>query len=240
MTYCNLFYDYDIIIYITIIYNNNRQYKYNIPIFYYFSNQRMGSYSTATKCNRWPVKMFSFVLDVTRVNAQSVFCLNNSLDGRKGIESFDFGWQLGMALVKPHMVARRPTMTRRGVLAKIDLFVRKEMLVAAGGDGDNGGGGGGGGGGDNGGDGGDDGGDADGRGENNNSGGGIGEAGGEEARRGEPNNNEPGEEVRDRLFPHRSEGDLRRRCQTCAKNLPRENYKKAYSQLSKRKSQCAR
>ena len=179
----------------------------------------MGSYSTATKCNRWPVKMFSFVLDVTRVNSQSTYCLNNSLDGRKGIESFDFGWLLAMALVKPHMMARRPTMTRKGVLAKIDLFVRKEPVVAAGGDG----------------------GDADGGGEDNNGGGGIGgEGGGDEARGGEPNNNEPGEEVRDRLFPNRSEGDLRKRCQTCTKNLPRENYKTAYHQLSKRKSQCAR
>ena len=86
-----------------------------------------------------------------------------------------------------------------------------------------------------------DGGDADGGGEDNNGGGGIGgEGGGEEARGGEQNNNEPGEEVRDRLFPNRSEGDLRKRCQTCTKNLPRENYKTAYHQLSKRKSQCAR
>ena len=44
--------------------------------------------------------MLSFMLNITRVNTQSIYCLNNGLDGRTGVNSFEFGCELGMVLVK--------------------------------------------------------------------------------------------------------------------------------------------
>ena len=55
------------------------------------SDQRCGSFTSATKTRRWPTKMLGYVLDVTRVNTQSVYCLNTGKDPRTGTDSFRFG-----------------------------------------------------------------------------------------------------------------------------------------------------
>ena len=79
------------------------------------SDQRSGSFSCATKNRKWPVKVFSYMLDITRVKAQSVFCLNTNKDPRTGVDSFRFEWNLAMSLVRPHMVVRRPGVNNRSV-----------------------------------------------------------------------------------------------------------------------------
>ena len=70
--------------------------------------------------------MLGYVLDVTRVNALSVYCLNTGKDPRTGTDSFRFGWDLAMSLVKPNMVARLPTMKNRAIRTKIDMFIKPE------------------------------------------------------------------------------------------------------------------
>ena len=62
-------------------------------------DQRMGVYTTATKSRRWPRKMFSFNLDVSRINAQSVFCLNTGKHPRTGVDSRKFGWTMAKGLL---------------------------------------------------------------------------------------------------------------------------------------------
>ena len=85
-------------------------------------DQRMGSFTTSTKSNRWPLKMLSYLLDVSRVNAQTVSSLNSSQDPRT-TDSFRFGWDLAMSLVKPQMIIRKPSVTNKKVLAKINMFL---------------------------------------------------------------------------------------------------------------------
>ena len=68
--------------------------------------------------------MLGYTLYVTRVNAQSVYCLNTGKDSRTGVDSFRFGWDLGMSLVKPNMVARLPTMKNKAIRTKIEMFIK--------------------------------------------------------------------------------------------------------------------
>ena len=56
-------------------------------------DQRKDSYTSNTKSRRWTKKILCYMLDETRVNAQTVLALNQNKDPRKVI-SFDFGWAL--------------------------------------------------------------------------------------------------------------------------------------------------
>ena len=69
-------------------------------------DQRSDQNTTGSKTKRWSVKFFRWELDVTRINAQTIYSLNKKLDPRK-TDSFTFGWQLGMSLVVSHMERRR-------------------------------------------------------------------------------------------------------------------------------------
>ena len=68
-------------------------------------DQRMDVYTTATKTRRWPRKGLDFVLDVTRVNSQSVYSLNIGKNPRTGVDSMKFGW--AKSLILPYMIRRR-------------------------------------------------------------------------------------------------------------------------------------
>jgi len=68
-------------------------------------DQRMGFYSCKGKSRRWTMAVFSYVLDTCRVNSSTVCALNKHQNPRKLI-SFDFGMELVMALVKPHIELR--------------------------------------------------------------------------------------------------------------------------------------
>ena len=63
-------------------------------------DQRAGSYDTATATPRWTMRILEFMLNRTRINAQSLHALNNQKDPRK-TDSFYFGENLGKALVMP-------------------------------------------------------------------------------------------------------------------------------------------
>ena len=56
--------------------------------------------------NRWPLLGWAFMLDVTRVNSQTIYALNHKLDPRK-IDSFSFGFKLAMALMTPNVLRRK-------------------------------------------------------------------------------------------------------------------------------------
>ena len=77
----------------------------------YVVNQRVDGYITSVNSRRWTAKMRSYVLDVTRVYAQSLYSLNNDINPwTKKIKgesfSFAFGWDLGITLVIPWMRVR--------------------------------------------------------------------------------------------------------------------------------------
>ena len=69
-------------------------------------DQRISSYSTNTKSLGWNLTAFSYVLDSTRVNAQTIFSMNNGIDSRK-INAFGFGWRLVHALTTPQIRRRQ-------------------------------------------------------------------------------------------------------------------------------------
>ena len=96
------------------------------------SNQRCGSFTSATKTRRWPTKMLEYVLDVTRVNAQSVYCLNTGKDPNSGLDSFRFDRDLALSLVKPNMVAGLPTIQNRAIQTKIQMVVKPAQEEAEG------------------------------------------------------------------------------------------------------------
>ena len=50
--------------------------------------------------------MFSFILDVSRTNGQTVLAKNRGEDPRK-TDSADYLWNLAMGLVLPHVIRRR-------------------------------------------------------------------------------------------------------------------------------------
>ena len=63
-------------------------------------DQRMASYTTKPKTGKWTIVAMSYVLDMARMNSQTVYEANNSING---FNSFDFGWLLVNSLVAPHM-----------------------------------------------------------------------------------------------------------------------------------------
>ena len=86
-------------------------------------DQRSGNNTTSTKSRKWTRKVLCYILDVTRINAQTVYCLNNELDPRK-YESFSFATALGMSLLLPHMTDRRSQNgIQEHVTKKMDLFL---------------------------------------------------------------------------------------------------------------------
>ena len=72
---------------------------------------RMGSYPTKYKTRKWILVALSYVLDMARINSQAIYVINNA---KEDVDSFEFGWELMKALVKPNMHTR----LARGVLSK--------------------------------------------------------------------------------------------------------------------------
>ena len=67
--------------------------------------QRMWFYSLKLKSRRWTITAFCYVLDMARVNAFIVMLMNQKKDPKK-IDSFQFGYALVDALVKPFILIR--------------------------------------------------------------------------------------------------------------------------------------
>eukprot|EP00112_Aurelia_sp_Birch-Aquarium-sp1_P019687 Seg4924.2 transcript_id=Seg4924.2/GoldUCD/mRNA.D3Y31 product="PiggyBac transposable element-derived protein 2" protein_id=Seg4924.2/GoldUCD/D3Y31 len=63
-------------------------------------DQRMGGYTCKAKSRKWSMVAFYFIIDESRVNASTVLAIKEKQDPRS-IDSFEFGWELGMSLVKP-------------------------------------------------------------------------------------------------------------------------------------------
>ncbi|XP_041481524.1 uncharacterized protein LOC121428771 [Lytechinus variegatus] len=97
-------------------------------------DQRMQTYTTKAKSNRWTMVAFYYLLDTCRVNAQSILSMNQGLDPRKA-SSFEFGWDLVESLVVPY-IQQRPTVgLPTSVLRKMKFFtgepVPRERIALA-------------------------------------------------------------------------------------------------------------
>ena len=79
-------------------------------------DQRMSrrKYSTKAKTNRWTMVAFYYLLDTARINAQTIWSLNNGLNPRK-TNSYEFGMKVAKALFMP-MIMTHPVV---GLSSKI-------------------------------------------------------------------------------------------------------------------------
>ena len=88
-------------------------------------DQRMGNYSVNSMSPRWIMTTFAYLLDTARVNAQTIHSMNAGTDPRKSI-SFQFGWDLAIALVTPHIRSRKNSLLKKlnsKTLSKMNLIL---------------------------------------------------------------------------------------------------------------------
>lgn len=85
-------------------------------------DQRMGSYSCKPKSRRWPIVAFSYIVDTARVNASTLFALNNRKCPLKQ-DSFEFGMDLALSLITPFINVRSLRRLGNSVRNKIAVIV---------------------------------------------------------------------------------------------------------------------
>ena len=85
-------------------------------------DQRLGSYTCKTKSKRWTMTVFSYILDVSRVNASTLLALDKRIDPRKQ-DSYDFGMDLAFMLIRPHIQRRPLAGLQENIKAKISLLL---------------------------------------------------------------------------------------------------------------------
>ena len=70
---------------------------------------------------------FSYVLDTCRVNASTIYAMNNDLQPRN-IKSVDFGFELSLAmsLIRPHIKRPRLIGINSSVVRKIEIVLGKK------------------------------------------------------------------------------------------------------------------
>ena len=67
-------------------------------------DQKMGKYSVKPKSSKWTVCAFSYILDITRVNAATLSRLNDNKSPKvHSNQLFLFGWNLAMQLISSHL-----------------------------------------------------------------------------------------------------------------------------------------
>ena len=66
-------------------------------------DERMGSLNYKQKTKKWTLVVLAYVLDMTTVNSQAIYAMNTRDTSTK---SFEFGWELMILLIKPHMSNR--------------------------------------------------------------------------------------------------------------------------------------
>ena len=68
---------------------------------------------------------FSYVLDTCRVNASTIYAMNNDLQSQN-IKSVDFGFELAMSLIRPHIEQRSLIDINSSVVRKIEIVLGKK------------------------------------------------------------------------------------------------------------------
>ena len=78
----------------------------------------MGTLTCEQKTRKWTLVALTYVLDMSRVNSQAIYAMN-SRDTRT--KSFQFGWELIISLIKPHMTNQ---ITTGGISNNLEEFIR--------------------------------------------------------------------------------------------------------------------
>ena len=87
----------------------------------------MATFSCKTKSNRWTIAAFAYILDICRVNAATVLAMNRGSDPRK-VNSYDFGMDLALRLIRPHVQQRSLIGLQTSIRYKIDLLLNSGVF----------------------------------------------------------------------------------------------------------------
>ena len=83
-------------------------------------------FTTRAKSLRWVMIVLYYMLDTTRVNAKSIWCIKEGIDFNR-IKSYDFGWDLAKCLAMPHVTRRNLNGLSAMVQLKMNLFLGKTL-----------------------------------------------------------------------------------------------------------------
>ena len=89
-------------------------------------DQRMGFYTCKPKSRKWTITVFSYVIDMARVNSSTTFALQKKYDPCKQ-DSFEYCCTLLYQLVKPFIQSRSLNGFTTLVRKKIELVIRKRQ-----------------------------------------------------------------------------------------------------------------
>ena len=108
------------------------KFKLEIFTFYYFTkrgtdivDQMNDFFTTCAKSNRWAMVVLYYMLDTTRANSKTLWCMKNKIDIRKS-KTFDFTWQLANEFCV-RQVSRRSTI---GLSKMVHLKIQVLLSIA--------------------------------------------------------------------------------------------------------------
>jgi hypothetical protein len=85
-------------------------------------DQRMAFHTCKTKSRKWTTIAFAYMIDTARVNSSTIYALNKNVDPVKQ-KSFEYGFELVMQLVKPHIARRNQKFLPMAIKQKIQLII---------------------------------------------------------------------------------------------------------------------
>jgi hypothetical protein len=85
-------------------------------------DQRMAFHTSKIKSRRWTMVALAYMIDTARVNSSTIDALNKNIDPVKQ-KFFEYGFELVMQLVKPHIARRNQTCLPMVVKQKIRLII---------------------------------------------------------------------------------------------------------------------
>ena len=89
-------------------------------------DQRFGNYTTKSKTKKWTKVVFFFILDTTRVNAQTIYYLVMGIEPRLS-NSFEFAMKIVRALIIPHIENRPLVGLTRKILNKMTMTLGRDI-----------------------------------------------------------------------------------------------------------------
>ena len=90
-------------------------------------DQKMGTYTTKSKSQKWSRVAFSYLLDTIRVNSSTLIELNKNHDPKLA-NSFNFGYELATQLVMPLILRRSRNGLSSEVVKKITSFAGEQFV----------------------------------------------------------------------------------------------------------------
>ena len=89
-------------------------------------DQKISKYCCKSLTRRWTMIHFFFLMDIIRCNAMVLHAIKHEKPLRKS-NSFDIGWELALASVRPFMAARPTVGLRQALKNKIAIFIQENF-----------------------------------------------------------------------------------------------------------------